>query len=136
VAKFLKRAFGLGVLSAAAYAVWRAVEARRDVGSLQWESQPFPFPPTPKEPDAVYEPERLSEAEPVVVPAPAPPPTPAPAWVAPVDGECPPGYPIKAKLASKIFHVPGGANYARTAPDRCYRDAPGAEADGLRAAKR
>jgi hypothetical protein len=27
-------------------------------------------------------------------------------------------------------------NYLRTRPDRCYRDADAAEADGLRAAKR
>jgi hypothetical protein len=58
------------------------------------------------------------------------------AWVPPVDGECPPGYPVKAKHGSTVFHVPGGASYERTRPDRCYRDAAAAEADGLRAAKR
>lgn len=57
-------------------------------------------------------------------------------WVAPVDGACPTTHPVKAKLASKIFHVPGGASYERTVPDRCYVDAAAAEADGLRAAKR
>jgi hypothetical protein len=56
--------------------------------------------------------------------------------VAPVDGACPPGYPVKAKHNSEVFHVPGGASYDRTTPDRCYRDAEAAEADGLRAAKR
>ena len=44
--------------------------------------------------------------------------------------------PVKAKLASGIYHVPGGGNYDRTKPDRCYVDAEAAEADGLRAAKR
>ena len=39
-------------------------------------------------------------------------------------------------MASKIFHLPGMANYERTNPDRCYVDAAQAEADGLRAAKR
>jgi hypothetical protein len=52
------------------------------------------------------------------------------------DASCPPTHPVKAKLASGIFHVPGGGNYERTKPDRCYVDAAAAEADGLRAAKR
>lgn len=59
-----------------------------------------------------------------------------PPWVDPVDGECPPTHPVKAKLASQIYHLPGGLNYARTRPDRCYVDAAAAEADGLRPAKR
>ena len=53
-----------------------------------------------------------------------------------VDGTCPPGYEIKAKLSSGIFHEPGMVNYARTTPDRCYASAEAAEADGLRPAKR
>jgi hypothetical protein len=52
------------------------------------------------------------------------------------DGACPATHPVKAKLASGIFHVPGGGNYERTKPDRCYVSAEAAEADGLRAAKR
>ncbi len=66
--------------------------------------------------------------------------TPAPtgprSWVEPVDRTCPDGYPVKAKLKSGIFHVPGGLAYDRTFPDRCYPSAEAAEADGLRAAKR
>jgi hypothetical protein len=58
------------------------------------------------------------------------------AWVDPVDDACPTTHLVKAKMASKIFHVPGGLSYERTKPDRCYRDAAAAEADGLRAAKR
>jgi hypothetical protein len=59
------------------------------------------------------------------------------AWVEPTaDGGCPDGYPVKAKLSSKIFHVPDGALYERTAPDRCYASSEAAEADGLRASKR
>ncbi len=57
-------------------------------------------------------------------------------WVAPVDGTCPDGYPVKAKVKSGIFHQPGGLAYERTNPDRCYQSADAAEADGLRAAKR
>ena len=60
-----------------------------------------------------------------------------PPWVDPQDGGvCPPTHPVKVKLSSKIFHVPGGLAYDRTTPDRCYRDAATAEADGFRAAKR
>ena len=58
------------------------------------------------------------------------------AWVEPSGGVCPTSHPVKAKLASKIFHLPGMLNYERTKPDRCYQDAPAAEADGLRPAKR
>lgn len=57
-------------------------------------------------------------------------------WSAPVDGACPDGFPVKAKLRSGIFHVPGGLAYERTHPDRCYPTPEAAEADGLRAAKR
>ena len=58
-------------------------------------------------------------------------------WAEPTaDGSCPDGFPIKAKMKSKIFHEPGQLNYDRTTPDRCYRDAATAVADGLRAAKR
>jgi hypothetical protein len=69
----------------------------------------------------------------------APPPAPASggdAWVAPTDGACPASHPVKAKMSSKIFHVEGGLNYQRTHPDRCYRDAAAAEADGLRKSAR
>lgn len=61
---------------------------------------------------------------------------PAVAWVEPSGDVCPTGHPVKAKLASKIFHLPGMLNYERTRPDRCYRDAEAAESDGLRPAKR
>jgi hypothetical protein len=60
----------------------------------------------------------------------------APTWVEPTDGVCPTSHPVKAKLSSKIFHLPGMTNYDRTKPDRCYRDGDTAEADGLRPAKR
>lgn len=87
-----------------------------------------------------------------IFPRPMPDPTPGPdtapkaeaeaadgpqSWVPPeVGGTCPPTHPVKAKLSSKIFHLPGMANYDRTMPDRCYASAEAAEADGLRAAKR
>ena len=58
------------------------------------------------------------------------------AWLEPVDGDCPSTHPVKAKLSSGIYHLPGMVAYGRTHPDRCYRDAAAAEADGLRPAKR
>jgi hypothetical protein len=57
-------------------------------------------------------------------------------WIEATEGTCPTSHPVKAKLASKIFHLPGMANYERTNADRCYVDATAAEADGLRPAKR
>jgi hypothetical protein len=57
-------------------------------------------------------------------------------WIESVVGECPPTHPVKAKMGSGIYHLPGMAAYARTNPDRCYIDATAAEADGLRPAKR
>lgn len=54
----------------------------------------------------------------------------------PIDGQCPEGYPIKLKIKSGIFHVPGGLSYDRTKPDRCYRSVDDALTDGHRQAKR
>jgi hypothetical protein len=68
-------------------------------------------------------------------PAPATPPTEP--WMLPdATGGCPDGYPVKAKTSSKVFHVPGGALYERTNPERCYSSAAAAEADGFRQSKR
>jgi hypothetical protein len=57
-------------------------------------------------------------------------------WVAASDGVCPQSHPVKAKLSSKIFHLPGSRNYSRTQADRCYPDEASAQADGLRPALR
>ncbi len=58
------------------------------------------------------------------------------AWVEPAGGVCPTTHPVKGKLRSAIFHLPGMAAYARTTPDRCYRDEEAATDDGLRRAAR
>jgi hypothetical protein len=109
------RAVGFGVVAGAVYALWRAVDANRT--TVGWEAQPFPLPPQPG----------------AAAPAPAAPA----AWVEPDDdGSCPMSHPVKAKLASGIYHRRGGQSYERTRPDRCYRDPGAAERDGLRAAKR
>jgi hypothetical protein len=110
--RILWRMLGLGVLAAGAYAVWRAIDDGRSLDDAGWEAQPFPFPP-----------------QPLVVTA-------DPTWVEPETAACPVSHPVKAKLSSGIFHVPGAASYGRTLPDRCYRDAGAAEADGLRRARR
>jgi hypothetical protein len=60
---------------------------------------------------------------------------PAP-FVDPDGGVCPTSHPVKAKLASRLFHLPGMFAYDRTRPDRCYRDAEAAVADGFTQAKR
>jgi hypothetical protein len=57
-------------------------------------------------------------------------------WVEPVEGACPEGFAIKAKMRSGIYHEPGALAYERTKPDRCYASAADAEADGLRPPKR
>jgi hypothetical protein len=57
-------------------------------------------------------------------------------WVEPSGAVCPPSHPIKAKLSSKLFHLPGMLAYDRCKPDRCYATEPDAVADGLQKAKR
>jgi hypothetical protein len=64
------------------------------------------------------------------------PPEGAVAWVKAVGGTCPSTHPVKAKMATRIFHLPGMAFYHRVSADRCYADAAAAESDGLRVSKR
>jgi hypothetical protein len=92
-----------------------------------------PLEPAPKDPTVAADGGTSLVAETTSA---APAPSQEQTWVEPVDGDCPDGYPIKAKVKSGIFHQPGGLAYDRTNPDRCYPDAASAEADGLRAAKR
>ena len=115
--RWLKRLLGAGVIAGAVYAIWRVLDERSRASELTWTAQPFPSPPKPEV--------REQPAAPAVD-----------AWVDPDDGVCPATHPVKAKLASGIFHEPGGQMYDRTTPDRCYRDADAAIADGLRASKR
>lgn len=108
VGKFLRRGLVVGALAGMGYAAWRALEGRRQGSGLAWQPQPFPYPPSATDKK----------------------------WTDPLDGGCPDGFPVKAKLSSGIYHEPGTGSYERTMPDRCYRDAAAAEADGLRASKR
>jgi hypothetical protein len=114
----LKGAIGAAILGSAAFAAWRAWNARvpKRPSGLDWSTAPFPFPPMPR-PASSGGAARPSSADPND------------------DGSCPLAFPIKAKLGSGIYHPPSGVNYARTNADRCYADAAAAEADGLRPSK-
>jgi hypothetical protein len=141
----LRNAFLLGVVLGLLAALLRA---RRGGTGAEAPSPALPrptpalVPPAPvPAPEPVAEartgsrpsPERRPNADQFEEPGPADDPA---GWVAPVDGGCPEGYPVKAKESSRIFHVPGGLSYARTHPDRCYPTPEAAEADGFRPAKR
>jgi len=125
--KGTKRLLRTGAIAGAAYAGWRVWQARTAAQhrAISWETGPFPFPPVPHPavsatttPASIAEPRVESSVDPDD------------------DGACPVSHPVKAKLASGIYHEPGGGNYERTKADRCYLDAAAAEADGLRAVKR
>ena len=75
--------------------------------------------------------------EPRLVPSRDPAPSAdAPAWIVPgPDGAVPDSHPIKVKVSSGIFHVPGGRFYERTTADRLYPNAESAEAAGYRPSK-
>jgi hypothetical protein len=82
-------------------------------------------------------PDRPAVASTPVTPPITPPVAPSVAAWVDADGNVTPAtHPVKAKLKSGIYHLPGMLNYDRTVPDRWYRDAEAAEADGLRKAKR
>jgi hypothetical protein len=120
VLKLFRRGVVAGLIAGGAYAVWRFLASRApDTAGVTFEASPFPGPPRP-------------------VPRPDPPAGPAPdsPWVEPVDGACPLSHPVKVKLTSGIYHLPGGGNYDRIRAERCYVDADAAIADGLRAPKR
>jgi hypothetical protein len=117
--RWFKRFLGVGVVAGLAYAIWRVLDERSRASDLTWTAQPFPSPPRPE----VREPRTL---EPQILDV----------WVEPDGNACPATHPVKAKLTSGIFHEPGGQMYDRTTPDRCYRDADAATADGLRPSKR
>jgi hypothetical protein len=100
----------------------------------------LPQPPAEPPIEAVAEAEPVPATKPAAKKAAAKKAAPAQvtaAWVVPEPGGlCPTTHPVKAKLSSKLFHLPGMFAYTRTNPDRCYRDGAAAEADGLRKAKR
>lgn len=138
----------LGAIGAAAWFVQRYQRSRAEVSAPTPSGPSVPTPSGPSVPIARPEVGEVGKVAPEVAPQAAPAPAKKAAkkaapkqvpagWVAPDDeGICPPSHPIKAKLSSKLFHLPGMFAYARTKPDRCYRDEATAEADGLTKAKR
>jgi outer membrane biosynthesis protein TonB len=142
----------LGVFAGLAFALVKVLGLREEEATAPPAPDPEPWPrlstPVATEPAPVMTAPVEEILEPVPGPIVATTPTkkvakkaakkkaPAKPWVEPKDGVCPTSHPVKAKLASKIFHLPGMLNYDRTNPDRCYADEKKAEADGLRAAKR
>lgn len=132
---WLRRLMLLALVGGIVYALSCVLRRRRDVSPPD-EWPPLESPSTPAAatdaaaPVAAVRPTDSVEATPDEADADAP-----SRWVAPDDGRCPPGYPIKANDNSGIYHVPGGRFYDRTIPERCYAHAEDAEADGYRAAK-
>jgi hypothetical protein len=114
--RWLRRLVVIGVLGGGCFAGYRAWASRQS---------PSATSPTPSWPP-------LTSVETATGDAVA---AAAPRWVAPVDGQCPPGYPVKANDNSGIYHEPGGRFYVRTVPERCYANADDAIADGYRPAK-
>ncbi|MHB8293983.1 MAG: sunset domain-containing protein [Acidimicrobiales bacterium] len=96
------------------------------------EVAPLSPAPEPAEP-AAPEPAAPEPAAPAAAPRA---PRPIRPWVVPDGSSCPASHPVKAKMSSKTYHLPGMSAYDRTKPDRCYLNAEAAEADGLHRASR
>jgi hypothetical protein len=162
VLKLMRRGALLGLLAGLAYAAWKLVAARApDTAGVTFQTSPVPGLPRPvpriDAPPAAETASETATAAPAAAPAaPEAPESPerplvdgagaapvpevvitgSPPWVDPIEGECPVSHPVKAKLTSGIYHLPGGGNYDRTRAERCYVDAAAATADGLRPPKR
>ena len=130
--RWLRRLFWLGVLVGGGYGGYVAWNRRRstDAGAPQWP--PLPVTNTDTVTTDTVKTATVKTGARQTTAAPA---AETPRWVAPVNGECPDGYPVKANVNSRIFHVPGGRFYDRTAAERCYANADDALADGYRPAK-
>ncbi len=148
----IKRLAYLGVLVGGVFALRRAKaqrDARTSVGQpASWPPLELGEPPVAAvgalvsdEPGSTPSP-RLADApvrsdEPVAAVGEIASDEPAASWVAADHaGACPSSHPVKVNGSSGIYHLPGSQFYDRTRADRCYVDAPAAEADGYRAAKR
>ena len=145
----------LGLLAGLVLAFVKTVQSRRRPalppagGTGAWPTPPVARPTVTTTPAPPPPPEPAPAAAPAPSRAPAAAPkkaaakkaakkaaAPAVAWVEPSGGVCPESHPVKAKLSSRLYHLPGMFAYPRTNPDRCYRDGEAAEADGLTRAKR
>lgn len=102
-------------LAGLAVILLRSLRGRRPAGR-EARTPPRDWPPVPA-------------SEPSATP-------PRSSWVPAEGAGCPSTHPIKGKLSSGIYHLPGMVAYDRTRPDRCYAREADAAADGLRPAKR
>ena len=129
--QWLRRCLVLGLVGGVGAAGFRLWQQRRPIAGPQVAPPEWPkfaaTPPTTFHPVTFHQVAGpLDDHEVAAEPA---------TWLAPLDGECPDGYPIKANDNSGIFHVPGGRFYARTVPERCYANSADAVRDGYRPAK-
>ena len=90
--RWLKRLLGAGVVAGIAYAIWRVLDERSRASDLTWTAQPFPSPPKPEIREPASEPAETAAS--------------VDAWVVPDGDACPATHPVKAKLASGIYHEP------------------------------
>jgi hypothetical protein len=120
--RLLRRLMWLGVLAGGAYVGYRTWSRKQSLPSAAPEWPPLPTSSKPV-PGSAPRPEPMTTTVETA------------GWLPPVDGHCPPGYPLKANENSGIFHVPGGRFYERTVAERCYANAEDAIADGYRQAK-
>jgi hypothetical protein len=149
----------LGLLAGIAFTLYKLMQARRiiepatvsapDTDPWPPVAAPVPTPappPPPPPPPPVEAPVKKATAP----KKPAPPKkaakkaakgtkkagAPPRAWIAAQGDACPLSHPIKAKMSSRIYHLPGMVAYSRTHPDRCYATESAAKRDGFTAAKR
>ncbi|MCU1351048.1 MAG: hypothetical protein JWM05_257 [Acidimicrobiales bacterium] len=134
IGRFLRRVFILAVIGGVVTLVARALRGSA-TASFGPSAEPIQLRPTPPSAPLAAVPSTPVTDE-VLSHAPGDDNGAAATWAEPDDGECPEDFPVKAKLKSGIFREPGMTSYERTAPDRCYRTAADAAADGLRPAKR
>lgn len=124
----LRRLFWLGLLGGGGYGAYRVWSQRQSPSPApQWPAMPIT--------DSIAKPAAKPAAQSVVATDGGESEAPSVRWLAPVNGSCPEGYPVKANNNSRIFHVPGGRFYARTVAERCYASTDDAIADGYRPAK-
>jgi hypothetical protein len=136
--KVLRRLFWSALLGGAAYgayAAWQRKHEPRPDGPAEWP--PISDAASPAPPVTIAD--GVADADDAVdlgaASGTGTSPEPDRRWVEPVEGACPPGYPIKANDNSGIYHVPGGRFYDRTVPERCYADEDAAAVDGYRRSK-
>lgn len=141
--RLIRGLFKLAFLAGLGYAVYRLI-AEEPAPRVEPSAPPPPPPPTAPRAKVRTSPHDTRPPSGPTQPSPGTVrsigvgevPEHVPKWVEPNGtGACPPTHPVKAKLDSGIFHVPGGRYYDRVTPDRCYRDAEAAGADGLRPSK-